>query len=214
MAGRSCDSRLSGMSGMSGMGGISGTSSRMDELSNVRKELEEALRQVKDEMMAGGATRSEVASVLSSRSGRSRSSRSRCSSIASSRSESVASSRYSSAGSRPPTASSRKPLTSRPSTSASKKAEKKKQKPLVSRPTIIKRPSLEPCPTPGAFKPKQFATMNREDFVPLTLPLKGENQNQGPTRGKTGKPEGSNPFTKYAANQSSASALLSSKVPN
>ena len=47
------------------MSAMSTDSTRLEELAEVKRELEEALRQVKEEMRAGGATRSEVGSSCS-----------------------------------------------------------------------------------------------------------------------------------------------------
>merc|ERR1719313_2454547 len=168
------------------MSAMSTDSTRLEELAEVKRELEEALRQVKEEMRAGGATRSEVGSSCSSRS-RSVASSSRCSTVVSPRSSRCGTSRS-------------RMKTPKPS------SHSKEDQPLVSRPS--KQSNVLPCPTPGAFKPKQFVTNNQQDFIPLDH-TQNVSKNQGPQRGKNKKEIS---FSKFAENQVNTSSLLSSKV--
>eukprot|EP00658_Telonema_sp_P-2_P056739 TRINITY_DN4518_c0_g1_i3.p1 TRINITY_DN4518_c0_g1~~TRINITY_DN4518_c0_g1_i3.p1 ORF type:complete len:234 (-),score=48.87 TRINITY_DN4518_c0_g1_i3:218-919(-) len=167
-------------------------SERLDELAAVKNELEEALRQVKAEMKAGGATRSQIGSSVCS-------SRSRCSSVSGFSSMPPTERSMSSRG------SSR--ASSRPSTSRSV-LNNKNRKPLVSRPAVSKSKAVEPCPTPSAFRKDQFVTQNRADFV--VHDVQPKSRNQGPHRTKKKGKEMS--FSKFAENQVNASSLLSSKV--
>lgn len=170
------------------MSGMSTESGRLDELAEVKRELEEALRQVKEEMRAGGATRSEIGSSCSSRS-RSVASSSRCSTVLSSRCG---------------TSRSQRPK----STARSQNKSNKGDQPLVSRPP--RNTDVLPCPTPGAFKPKQFITNNQQDYQEIDH-SQNKSKNQGPRRAKPGNKKEMS-FSKFAENQVNASSLLSSKV--
>merc|ERR1712166_56374 len=166
----------------------SNESGRLDELANVKRELEEALRQVKDEMRDNGATHSQVGTSV-------------CSSAMSSRCSSSMSGFSQCSTARSSVRSSRK---------QSKQSKQSSEKPLVSRPTVNRQPATEPCPSVSAFKPKQFMTGNQRDYVTLALPPKTK-PSQGPHRQKPGSKKEIT-FSKFAENQVQASALLGSKV--
>lgn len=177
-------------------------SARMDELSKVKQELEEALRQVKDEMREGGATKSQwgrsttrTESVMSDLS-------SVCSSSMGDKTENwdltgnIASKR------------NRKLATQRGRVRMN--LHDKNSKPLVQRPTKASNREYLPAPSPSAFRHQTHITSNQSEYVPLK-PI-AASQNQGPTKSAVRKKEGHRMFSKSCEDQVNTSAITGSKV--
>merc|ERR1711934_104074 len=182
------------------MSACTAESERMDELVKVRRELEDALRQVKQEMREGGATKSQC-------------------SVSTSRSQSVMSDMSAITAS---TAASwdrdligiiankknRKLATIRGR--AKMDVRNKADKPLVARPMKTKSDHLPP-PSPSAFRHKTHVTSNQSEYVPLNPAVPGKNQ--GPTKSKiTARQREIRPFSKACENQVACSSITGSKV--
>lgn len=218
------------------MSGFSDDSARMDELSKVKQELEEALRQVKIEMKDGGATKSQFGastvrsqsvmsdasrySSVSRQSGKSRAS----TSVASSRPDTAMSSssigtdflmnNLTMGGGEPRLQAgiNKKPGSNRLATNRGRvKANLgKDQKPLVSRPVKENRNVL-PAPSPSAFRHQTHVTTNQSEYKPLGPAKIGTNQ--GPARAPGGRrKEHSRMFSKECEAQVASSAITGSTV--
>lgn len=178
--------------------GYTDDSARMDELSKVKAELEQALAQVKIEMKEGGASKSQFGASTT----RSHSVMSDVSALTSSENweldaEVVRANK-----------TDRKLATHRGR--AKMDLKKKGDKPLVKRPTRNKRGGYLPAPSPSAFRHPTHITTNQTEY-PVLAPLV-QAQNQGPTRATGPKRESARPFTKACESQVNSAAITGSKV--
>lgn len=197
------------------MSGFSDESARMDELAKVKKELEDALKQVKQEMKDGGATKSQFGastarseSVMSSVSGMSMSSRG--SSISRQSCSTVGSSVGSDWGNLEVAGINKKGGGRLATNRGRNKLQSKGDKPLVTRP-MKKGGNILPAPSPSAFRHQTHVTSNQSEYK--QLPPAGKRNNQGPTRAAGGKTkEGHKMFSKHAEAQVASSAITGSTV--
>lgn len=190
--------------------GYTEDTARMDELSKVKAELEQALAQVKIEMRDGGATKSvfgsstarsqSVMSDVSAVSGVSRVSRVSASTAASQNWDLDRDLLKGKQG--------RKLATQRGRAKMDIKG--KSDKPLVKLPTKSKGGRVLPAPHASAFRHPTHVTSNQQEY-PILAPLV-ERKNQGPTRAPGPKKESSRMFSKACEAQVNSSAITGSKV--
>merc|ERR1711934_882233 len=190
------------------MSGGTVSSARMDELSKVKQELEEALNQVKQEMRGAGATKSQYGSstsrsqsVMSDISGLSRvSSRMSCSTMGTDWEIAQELANVQKVDPKLATHRGR----------AKFDVKKKSDKPLVQRPTKNKQGKYLPAPDRSQFRHETHITTNQTEYKPLGPASK--RTNQGPHKIAPNRKESDRPFSKLCEKEVRSSAITGSKV--
>lgn len=197
----------------SAMSGYTEDTVRMDELSKVKQELEQALAQVKMEMKEGGASRSQVGSSRASGSRlggstcRSQSVMSDVTGISAVTSSTVPWDLDDEIANVNKVKPNRKLSTHRGR--AKLDLKNKGPKPLVQRPTKNKN-SVLPAPSPSAFRTPTHVTSNQSEYTVLG-PI-AQSNNQGPHRHNGPRKESSRPFTKACESNVNTSSITGSRV--